>query len=623
MTNSSLAVRAEDYAFTSLLSYAAMQNPSYEIAKHHALIASALEAVERGEIKRLMIFLPPRSGKTMLASEYFPAWYLGRNPTHQMIATTYSYDRANDVGRKVRNQIVDPMYQLIFPDSSIASDSQSANKFNMAQGGVYVSVGVGGAVVGRGAHCICKGTMIQTDHGPAEISELVDLFMDNQPLSVLSWNHSTNEYAFKNVLATSVSLNDTIYEIRTRNGKTIRTTGDHRFYVTSIGYLEARYLQYGDEFITFESDQIQSDTIAEIVWTCGCKVPVYDIQVEGTNNFFANEILVHNCFLIDDPIKSRRDAESESSRRIMRDWFQGVAYTRLMGDGAIIIILTRWHHYDLAGWLLKEKADENWHVLNIPAISVDPERDLLGRKEGETIWPENPLFHKSRLEQLKRTIGSREWNSQYQQNPLPSEEGLFNPDNFARYSYSELRECMDTTRGRLPFGIKRIVHSWDTAFKMEKVHDPTACTVWGISDSKYYLIHAFKKRYEFPDLIQAVVNTQKKFMSYNTGPVPVLIEDRGSGQSLIQSLERNTQIPVIKITDQSTTKYFRAEQCSEVIKAGKVVLPDKAPWLIDYETEMCQFPVGQHDDYVDSTSQFIKYESRPKYLPSKQALYWK
>lgn len=478
---SNLAVRAEDYAFTSLLSYAAMQNPSYEIAKHHALIASALEAVERGEIKRLMIFLPPRSGKTMLASEYFPAWYLGRNPTHQMIATTYSYDRANDVGRKVRNQIVDPMYQLIFPDSSIASDSQSANKFNMAQGGVYVSVGVGGAVVGRGAH----------------------------------------------------------------------------------------------------------------------------------------------CFLIDDPIKSRRDAESESSRRIMRDWFQGVAYTRLMGDGAIIIILTRWHHYDLAGWLLKEKADENWHVLNIPAIAVDPEHDLLGRQEGETIWPENPLFHKSRLEQLKRTIGSREWNSQYQQNPLPSEEGLFNPDNFARYSYSELRECMDTARGKLPFGIKRIVHSWDTAFKMEKVHDPTACTVWGISDSKYYLIHAFKKRYEFPDLIQAVVNTQKRFTSYNTGPVPVLIEDRGSGQSLIQSLTRNTQIPVIKITDQSTTKYFRAEQCSEVIKAGKVVLPDKAPWLIDYETEMCQFPVGQHDDYVDSTSQFIKYESRPKYLPSKQALYWK
>ncbi len=118
-----LAPTAEDYAFSRLVSYASYQWPQYQDAEHHRLIARKLEAVERGEIIRLMIFMPPRHGKSMLASEYFPAWYLGRNPSDYVIAATYAQELADDFGRKVRNQIADPAFTHVFPGVGIQNDN--------------------------------------------------------------------------------------------------------------------------------------------------------------------------------------------------------------------------------------------------------------------------------------------------------------------------------------------------------------------------------------------------------------------------------------------------------------------------------------------------------------------
>jgi len=93
-----------DAAFSSLGGYIGMQYPRYEFGKHHRTIIDALESVERGEIKRLMISMPPRHGKSMLVSEFFPAWYLGRNPDKSIITSSYAAELAEDFGRKVRNQ---------------------------------------------------------------------------------------------------------------------------------------------------------------------------------------------------------------------------------------------------------------------------------------------------------------------------------------------------------------------------------------------------------------------------------------------------------------------------------------------------------------------------------------
>lgn len=134
----------------SLLEFTQYTNPSYEAAAHHKLIADALEAVERGEIKRLMITMPPRHGKSELASRRFPAWFVGRNPDKQIIAASYNSDLANDFGREVRNIVNSPEFSALF-EAKLAQDSKAANRWHTEQGGMYVAAGVGTAITGRGA----------------------------------------------------------------------------------------------------------------------------------------------------------------------------------------------------------------------------------------------------------------------------------------------------------------------------------------------------------------------------------------------------------------------------------------------------------------------------------------
>lgn len=135
----------------SLIDFAPQIVFDYQAAPHHSLICDRLEAVERGDIDRLMIAMPPRHGKSQLASRLFPAWCLGRNPRTQIIAASYNSDLANDFGRDVRNIVGSPEFASIFPDVSLSVDSKAANRMNTNRGGTYIAAGVGTAVTGRGA----------------------------------------------------------------------------------------------------------------------------------------------------------------------------------------------------------------------------------------------------------------------------------------------------------------------------------------------------------------------------------------------------------------------------------------------------------------------------------------
>lgn len=138
-------------ARTSLLDFAQYMQPDYAVGEHHRQICTALEAVERGEIDRLMIFAPPRHGKSQLASRHFPAWYLGRNPDKQIITSTYAADFAADFGRDVRNLLRESEYRRLFK-TTLSEDSQSAGRWHTADSGIYIATGVGGQLTGRGAH---------------------------------------------------------------------------------------------------------------------------------------------------------------------------------------------------------------------------------------------------------------------------------------------------------------------------------------------------------------------------------------------------------------------------------------------------------------------------------------
>ncbi len=474
----------KELAFSHLLSYAAIQWPAYDITKHIQIVSAYLEAIERRDIDRLMIFMPPRHGKTMLASEYFISWYMGRNPSHQIIYATYSHERAGDVGKKIRDQMVDPLHRAIFRNCSISADSKSASKLSTNQKGNVFSVGTGGAVTGRGA----------------------------------------------------------------------------------------------------------------------------------------------DIFLIDDPIKGAEEADSKNAQLKLQEWFSAVAYTRLMPKAAIILIMTRWNYFDLAGWLITEKPHENWAILSLPAIAEYDEPEI-GRKEGEALWPNS--YPIGTLRRIKETSGSRVWNALYQQQPLPKEGGMVDLDWFQRYSWDEwfafdTSMRMGAKKAKAPFKIEKIVCSWDTAFKPEELHDPSCGTIWGVSKTGYYLLYVINKKLDFPDLRKETIRVYNRNRALKVGKTtPVLIEDHGSGQSLIQELKRTTNIPIFPIKTGSKSKEFRLSEVTDIIEAGRVFIPDKAPWLINYETQMAQFPYGRHDDMVDSTSQFLQWAHKPKYKKHKGKLYWK
>jgi predicted phage terminase large subunit-like protein len=134
-----------------LIPFSEYTNDLYAAAPHHRRIAYELERVERGEIDRLMLMLPPRHGKSELASRRFPAFALGRNPSRQLISVSATSDLAADFGREVRNIMSGDAYRALFPEMSLAADSQAKGKWHTTEGGIYYSVGVGGAVLGKGA----------------------------------------------------------------------------------------------------------------------------------------------------------------------------------------------------------------------------------------------------------------------------------------------------------------------------------------------------------------------------------------------------------------------------------------------------------------------------------------
>lgn len=290
-----------------------------------------------------------------------------------------------------------------------------------------------------------------------------------------------------------------------------------------------------------------------------------------------------DLLLIDDPIKSREQAYSAAERRSLQQWYESVAYTRLQPGGAIVLIQTRWHTDDLCGWLLKEHAREGWKVVSLPALAeVD---DLLGRKEGEPLWPER--FGLEVLERIREAVGTAAWLSLYQQRPVREEGAIFRKTWWRSYA--------------APPEPQRLVFTLDTAFKTTQSADYSVIQVWAETASGYYLLHTWRQRAEFPELTR-----QATALAEIWKPNAVLVEDAASGQSLIQALKAETRLPVLPVRPFGD-KVARASAVSPLVEAGKVYLPEAAGWLADFLEEASTFPAAPHDDQVDAMSQALNY----------------
>lgn len=292
-----------------------------------------------------------------------------------------------------------------------------------------------------------------------------------------------------------------------------------------------------------------------------------------------------HCLIIDDPLKNWEEAQSPTIREKVWDWYLSTAYTRLEPGGAVIIILTRWHEDDLAGRLLKEmeRGGEKWRVISLPAIAG--EGDELDREPGEALWPAR--YPIEDLERIKRTIGSFKFSALYQQSPM-AEGGNVIRREWVKY-YAERPHP------------RRLVQSWDTAYKVGKADDYSCCTTWAEGDQGYYLTDVWVDRVEFPELQRVA---RQLYDAHH--PHVVLVEDKASGQSLVQELVRGTRIPVVPVKV-DTDKLARAHAVSPLYEAGRVFFKEGAPWLHKVIEQLVRFPNDEHDDIVDSITQALNY----------------
>lgn len=300
-----------------------------------------------------------------------------------------------------------------------------------------------------------------------------------------------------------------------------------------------------------------------------------------------------SALIIDDPTRGREHADSPTMRQKTWDAYQDDLLTRLVPGGSVTLVQTRWHEDDLAGRILpKDYAGQSgmiecrdgkvWEVLCLPAC-CERDDDPLGRRPGEYLWPE--WFDEGHWATFRKS--SRTWASLFQQRPRPDEGGIFQATWFNRY--------------RTPPVEGLVVQSWDTANKTKQDNAPSVCTTWLITRTAYYLLHVWRQRVEYPTLKRTVAS-----LALAHKPSAILIEDKASGQSLIQDLRAEAMLPIVAIEPEGD-KLTRARRCSGTVESGLVYVPVEAEWIPEFEGEVFAFPLSTYADQIDSMTQFLNW----------------
>jgi len=313
--------------------------------------------------------------------------------------------------------------------------------------------------------------------------------------------------------------------------------------------------------------------------------------------------------LIDDPINPQ-GAVSDAERNHANDWYRHTLVTRLNDKrfGRIVIVMQRLHQDDMVGHVLEL---ERWKVVALAAIAPEREIYLIPtafgawthcRDEGEALHPERePL---SVLETYRRTLGPEFFAAQFLQSPVPPGGNIIKIAGLQRFDINA------------PPAFEQIVHSWDTASKATELSGYSVCSIWGISKRCMFAIGVVRARFEYPDLRSTAIGLARGQYHGYPRPDVILIEDKASGQSLIQDLNRDG-IYNIEAVEPDTDKVTRMHAQTALIANGQVLVPYHAHWLPDFLQELIAFPKGKYNDQVDSFSQALKWFNR---YPNEPAL---
>lgn len=428
-----LELRRRRRARLSFGDWLAEVTPSYDWqAPHLSHLRGYLEAIERGEINKLMIFEPPRHGKSSLATIRYPVWRMQRDPELTVIVGAYNQDLATMFSRQAR-RIAERFLDVA------DSERKAANEWEITGGGSFRAVGVGTGVTGRGAKLIC----------------------------------------------------------------------------------------------------------------------------------------------IDDPVRSREDANSHAYRDRVWNWYRDDLYTRLEPGGAIILTMTRWHEDDLAGRILAGEDAANWIVVTLPALAED--NDPLGRAPGAALWPAR--FDETDLERIRTVLGAASFTALYQQRPTALEGGLFK------------RAWFDIV-GAVPAQARRVRY-WDKAGTQDAGDWSCGALLARDSDGVFYIESVIRGQWSALERERVIRQTAE----LDGRDVAVWIEQEpGSGgkesaEATVRALA-GWSVYAERVTGDKLT---RAQPLAAQCEARNVKLV-RGDWNAAYLDELTMFPNGRHDDQVDATS---------------------
>lgn len=315
--------------------------------------------------------------------------------------------------------------------------------------------------------------------------------------------------------------------------------------------------------------------------------------------------------ILDDPLKDREEAESKAVIRTLHSWYKSSFRTRINPeDGAIVIIQTRWSEVDAIGLALDleenapEEYREGWHLIDFPATyepwelrpripeCVTVEEDFR-TVVGTPLCPER--YDARALGIIRATLGSREWNCLYQQNPVALEAAIF------RASWWKYRTQVAADGSRLPRA--RVIISVDCAFEDAGTSDFVCVAILGQRvDGTFDVIDVINERLDVVKTMAVIKEQVKKW-----SPSAVLIEKAANGHAVIQMMRKKIPNIVPIKPSEGGSKVTRAQGAAPMIEAGSVFLPLDAHWLPFVIDQFSTFPVGKNDDAVDAITQALNW----------------
>jgi predicted phage terminase large subunit-like protein len=322
-----------------------------------------------------------------------------------------------------------------------------------------------------------------------------------------------------------------------------------------------------------------------------------------------------DVILLDDPTKDRKEADSPTIREDLWKWYTQVLQSRLMTkEGAIVIIQTRWHEDDLVGRLTDPSNScyslgeaKNWRVIDMPALAR--EKDVLGRKPGQALWPER--FDEEYLDTIRQT-DIRGFQALYQGRPTPEEGSFFKAVNLRTYE----------RMSRMPMKEKlRYYAASDHAVSLEQGRDKTCLMVVGIDEHDQMWVQ--------PDLFwkQADTNTVVEMMTILMDKYKPLFWWAGKdhisksiGPFLRKRmLEKRVFCSIDEISPVGD-KQTRAQSIQGRMSLMKVLFPSFAHWWAEAHDQLLKFPQGAHDDFVDTLALFGHglFKLRGRHAPMKE-----